>query len=95
MYVLTQKELDLTIERVVNRLRRTDVINHTNPTSQEDRLTQKEAAELLGITVQSLIKWKKKKLIPFYQIGRSIFYSKKELLEHARKSPSIVKPSRK
>ncbi len=95
MYVLTQKELDLTIERVVNRLRRTDVINYSNSTPQEDRLSQKEAAELLGITVQSLIKWKKKKLIPFYQIGRSIFYSKREILEQARKNPSLVKPSYK
>jgi len=94
IYVLTQKELDLTIERVVNRLRKTDIIIQSNSSSEDDRLTQTEAAELLGITVQSLIKWKKKKMIPFYQIGRSVFYSKSELLKQARKNPKLVKSVR-
>lgn len=95
IYVLTPKELDLTIERVISRLRKTDLITESNNNPEEDRLTQTEAAELLGITVQCLIQWKKKKLIPFYQIGRSIFYSKKELLRQARKNPSLIKVSRK
>jgi len=95
LYGFTNKDLERTIEIVVNRLRKTELISegHNNP--EKDRLSQKEAAELLGITVQSLIKWKKKKLIPFYQIGRSIFYSKRELLQQARKNPRLVKSVRK
>lgn len=95
IYILTKEELDLTIERVINRLRKTDIITPSNYNPDEDRLTQKEASALLGITVQCIIKWKKKKLIPYYQIGRSIFYSKKELLEHAKKNPALVKAARK
>lgn len=95
IYVLTKKELDLTIERVINRIRKTEFLPTNNNSPEEDRLTQTEAAELLGVSVQCLIKWKKKQLIPFYQIGRSVFYSKKELLQQARKNPDLVKASRK
>lgn len=96
IYVLTKEELDLTIERVINRLKKTDTINPVNNTNPEDdKLTQKEASELLGVTVQCIIKWKKKKLIPYYQIGRSVFFSKKELLAQARKNPALIKPVRK
>jgi excisionase family DNA binding protein len=95
LYGFTKQDLERTVELVINRVRKTELINESASSPEEDRLTQKEAAELLGITVQSLIKWKKKNLIPFYQIGRSIFYSKKELLAQARKNPSIVKSSRK
>lgn len=94
VYVLTQKQLDQTIERVVEQLKKTDLIHPEFKSDTNDRLTQKEASLLLGITVQSLIGWKKKKLVPFYQVGRSIFYSKKELLEVARKNTSLIKPSR-
>lgn len=95
LYGFTKKDLERTIEIVVERLRKTGQINDSHPSPENDRLSQKEAAALLGITVQSLIKWKKKKLIPFYQIGRSVFYSKRELLQQARKNPRLVKPIRK
>lgn len=95
VYVLTQKQLDQTIERVVEKLRKTDLIHKEFKSDINDRLTQVQACELLGVTVQCLIGWKKKNLIPFYQVGRSIFYSKSELLEVARKNPSLIKPSRK
>ncbi len=95
IYILTPKEIDRFIEVVINRLRKTELVNEASTNPEEDRLTQKEAAELLGVSVQCLIKWKKKKLIPFYQIGRSVFYSKKELLEQARKNSGLIKASRK
>jgi hypothetical protein len=95
LYGFTKKDLEQTIEIVINRLRKTDLIQESSSSPEEDRLTQSEAAELLGVTVQCLIKWKKKNLVPFYQIGRSVFYSKKELLGQARKNPSLVKTKRK
>ena len=94
LYGFTKKDLERTIEIVVERLQKTGQIGTSNTHPENDRLSQKEAAVLLGITVQSLIKWKKKKLIPYYQIGRSVFYSKKELLQQARKNPRLVKPVR-
>ena len=95
LYGFTKQDLERTIEVVINRLRKTELIQDSSSNPEEDRLTQTEAAELLGVTVQCLIKWKKKKLIPFYQIGRSVFYSKKELLNQAKKNPRLVKPKYK
>jgi len=91
LYGFTKKDLELTIELVVNRLRKTELINESSVNPEEDRLTQKEAASLLGVSVQCLIKWKKKELIPFYKIGRTVFYSKKELLNQARNNSNLVK----
>ena len=95
LYGFTKKDLEYTIELVVKRLRKTELISDTALDTQEDRLTQKEAAKFLGKTEQCLIQWRKKKLIPFYKIAGSVFYSKKELLDCARKNPKLVTPVRK
>lgn len=47
----------------------------------EDRLSQKNAAIFLGISVQCLILWKKKGILPFYKVKHKCYYSKKELIE--------------
>ena len=91
LYGYSKQDLERTIELVIARLRKTEFISQSNVNVKEDRLTQTEAADLLGVTVQCLINWKKKKLIPFYQIGRSVFYSKAELLKQAKKNPSLIK----
>ena len=61
LYGFTKQDLERTIEVVINRLRKTELIQDSSSNPEEDRLTQTEAAELLGVTVQCLIKWKKKK----------------------------------
>mgnify|MGYP003127011066 CR=1 FL=1 len=95
LYGFTKKDLENTIELVIKRLQRTNLANESVIHSEEDRLTQKEAAKFLGRSEQCLIKWKKKNLIPYYQIGNSIFYSKKELLECARKNGKLRRVSTK
>ena len=91
LYAFSRQDLESILEIVIDRIRKTELIGESYIAPEEDRLTQKEAAELLGTTVQSLISWKKKGLIPYYQINRSIFYSKKELLNLARNNPSLIK----
>jgi len=93
-YTHNKEDLKRVVRMVVEEIRKTETIpiGSTNP--EEDRLTQKEAAKFLGISVTSLISWKKKGMVPYFQIGRSVFFSKKELLELARKNPKLVKPSR-
>tara|TARA_R110002049_G_C9162040_1_gene561073 strand:- start:3935 stop:4237 length:303 start_codon:yes stop_codon:yes gene_type:complete len=95
LYGFTKKDLEHTIELVVKRLRKTELVNQTIIDTTEDRLTQKEAAKFLGKSEQCLIQWRKKKLIPFYKIAGSVFYSKKELLDTARNNPGLVKPAYK
>ena len=94
LYTHNKHDLENIIKHVVNEVRKTELLSSKSITPEEDKLTQKEAAAFLGISVVSLISWKKKNLIPFYQIGRSIFYSKSELLQTARKNPKLVKSTR-
>ena len=91
----SKKDLERIVEVVINRLRKTEFIQQTPINPEEDRLSQKEAATFLGISVTSLIAWKKKGKVPYYQIGRSIFFSKSELLKLAQKNPGLVQSSRR
>lgn len=93
-YSHNKEDLKRVVKMVVDEIRKTETID-SNITPKEDRLTQKEAASFLGISVTSLIAWKKEGKVPYYQIGRSIFFSKTELLKIARKNPDLIKSSRK
>ena len=48
LYGFTKKDLENTIELVIKRLQRTNLANESVIHSEEDRLTQKEAAILFG-----------------------------------------------
>lgn len=89
LYTHSKKDLEAIVEIVIERLRKMDVSETTKDIPEDDRLTQKEAARLLNISVVTLIDWKKKGLVPFYQVQRSIFYSKKELIEIAQKNRNL------
>ncbi len=90
-YTHTKEDLKRTVKMVLEELRKTELIQETSINPEDDRLSQQEAAKFLGISVTSLISWKKKKIVPYYQIGRAIFYSKKELLDLARKNAFVRK----
>ena len=52
-----------------------------------DFLTQNEAAEKLGITIQTLISWRKKGKIAFYKIGGAVKFKQSDInkfLENGR-----------
>lgn len=91
LYTHSKKDLEAIVEIVIERLRKMDLSETTKDIPDDDRLTQKEAARLLNISVVTLIDWKKKGLVPFYQVQRSIFYSKKELIEIAQKNRNLFK----
>ncbi|PKV49228.1 excisionase family DNA binding protein [Aquimarina sp. MAR_2010_214] len=91
----SKKDLERIVEVVIDRLRKTEFIQQTPINPTEDRLSQKEAAKFLGISVTSLIAWKKKGKVPYFQIGRSVFFSKSQLLKLAQKNPGLVQSSRR
>ena len=73
-----------------------DSLNRTFE-SELEKLSQKAASLLLGISVTTIIDWRKSGKIPrdaYMRIGRPIFYSKKKLLEYARNNRSISKNSK-
>lgn len=90
LYTHSKDDLERIVRKVINEIRKTELTSET-VTPEEDRLSQKEAAAFLGVSVVTLISWVKKGLVPRYQIEQSIFYSKNELLEIARKNRNLVK----
>lgn len=94
-YTHNKEDLVRAVRLVINEIRKTDTISNNPINPEEDRLTQKEAALFLGISVTSIISWKKLGKVPYYQIGRSIFFSKSELLKIAQKNKGLIQPSRK
>lgn len=57
---------------------------HLEPQMQE-LISQQECAKFLGITVGTLISWRKNGKIPFLKMGRTILYSKKQILNSFNK----------
>lgn len=54
------------------------------PEQSENLISFKEAADLLGVAPITIRKWTSDKLIPFYKLGRSVRFSKTELMEWVR-----------
>jgi len=94
-YTHNKEDLKRIVKMVVEEIRKTEHINDDGINVKEDRLTQREAATFLGISITSLISWKKKGKVPYYQIGRSIFFSKSELLKLAQKNREVLIANRK
>ncbi len=88
LYAYSEDQLEKIFEKLLNKFNKTSLIVAPQKEIPEvDQLSQQQAAKMLNRSVQTLIKWKKKRKIPFYQIEGTIFYSKTELLEYARNHP--------
>ena len=87
IYLIDENQIELIITRTLHSLehRVEEKTDHT----PDDILTQQQAAHLLGVTVATLISYKKKRLIPFSQIGRRIFFSKRDLLQAAQRNSQL------
>jgi|SRR5690606_33260260 len=94
-YTHNKEDLRRTVRMIIDEIRKTDTISDSPINSEEDRLTQKEAARFLGVSVTTIISWKKSGKVPYYSVGRSVFYSKQELLEIARKNPQLVRANKR
>lgn len=56
----------------------------------DDRLNQRQVAELFGRTEQTIIAWKKQGKIPYFQLGRFPIFSKSQLTNLALKNPHLI-----
>lgn len=96
LYAYSEKDLERVVEKLMRKIQKSTIADtDISGNIMGDRLTQKEAAEFLGCSVQTIMNWKKKGIIPYYQVESSIFYLKGELLECARKNSNLRKVSRK
>ncbi|HIP34101.1 MAG TPA: DNA-binding protein [Bacteroidia bacterium] len=80
----SQKDLQKFVEVVIDKLN-IQKPTQTTINSENDRLSQRECADLLGVSVTTLISYKRKKFLPFFKIGSRVFYSKKQVLNAIKK----------
>ncbi len=85
-YTHTKEDLVRAVRLVMNEIRQTELIDTIIPEGDE-KLSQKVASKFLGISVPTIIDWRKSGKIPrdaYMRIGRPVFYSKKKLIEIER-----------
>jgi hypothetical protein len=63
-------------------------IPQREPTKEAQIITGEDLSKKLGVTIQTLIRWRQKGKIPFLQIGNSIRYDLNKVLDslEAKKS---------
>jgi len=83
---------DIPLDEILDRVRQ--VVREeiaTTPkqgvtTSDDNKLiTQAELCEYLDVSKQTIIKWQKKKAIPFYEIGSAVRYRLSDVLKSIEK----------
>lgn len=79
------------LKELVGEVLQENSITNENKIDASEKLDQNSAAKFLNVSTQTLINWKKKHLIPYYQIGKSVFYLKHELLEALKNNPILNK----
>ena len=75
--IITEAELPQIIEQAVTAAL---LKQQTQAKPDNSLLIQQQAAELLSVSIPTLIKWKDKKLLPFSQIDRKIYFKKQDVL---------------
>lgn len=58
---------------------------------KDELLSIEEAGALLHVSKVTIHKWKKKKLIQSYRIGRKVYFKRKELMEAINRSLTLRK----
>ncbi|MFV8269720.1 helix-turn-helix domain-containing protein [Flavobacterium sp. GT2N3] len=51
------------------------------PKDEESLLSNEQTAEFFGVSIDTVLRWRKKKTIIGYMIGGSVLYKKSELLQ--------------
>lgn len=82
---MTRQELDEYIEKY--HLKSKPQISN----EPKERINQKQAAALFGVTPATIIRWQKKGVIPFNKVGNTVFYYKSALLEAAQMNQLLQK----
>jgi excisionase family DNA binding protein len=71
--------LDLIEEKIIKGLEKNN--NKPTPIQTDELLNVEEVCKFLRVSKVTIHKWKKKKLIVSYRIGRRIYFKKHELIK--------------
>jgi predicted DNA-binding transcriptional regulator AlpA len=94
--VITSKEdLEKMLKSIISQI----TVGNSFPSehTKEERLNQKQAAEYLGITQATLIRWKKQGRVPCDQLPGStkVTYYKSQLKAVLQRNPGLLQAPRK
>lgn len=79
------KAMSIAFEKVLSKKTISiGTLNDAEINQKDEYLSQKEACKFLSIHQSTIIRWRKENLIPFHRIGKSIMYSKNEIIVFAR-----------
>jgi len=77
---ITLDELETRLtDRFTSILQQSETVRTAPP--EDELLTAKQTAQLLGVSLVSLHKWKKQGLVKFYRYGSRIRFKKSEILQ--------------
>lgn len=96
-FVITSKaDLEKMLIGILSRMPKGYASNEEEE-KDSGRLNQKQAAEFLGITQATLIRWKKKGLVPVEQLPGStkVSYYKSQLKQILQRNPNLLGVARK
>jgi hypothetical protein len=74
--------IDELVEKLTNQLR----CSLSRPEPEDEWITEKQAADLLQVSRQTLKNWRDAQLIQYNRIGKSIRYSKNEIQTKVKKA---------
>lgn len=95
--VITSKaDLEKMLVGILSQMSGVHITGAREPENDE-RLNQKQAAEFLGITQATLIRWKKKGKVPYQQLPGSskVTYYKSQLRAALQRNVQLLQPNKK
>ncbi len=92
--ILSKKEVEKMFKDFLEEIKGT--IAAQEGVVNNEKMNQKEAAKFLGITEATLIRWKKKELVPYEQLPGSakITYYKSQLKATIQRNPKLLQAPR-
>src|SRR6267154_5513342 len=95
LVILSKKELEKIFKDFLDEIRNSKVILSEN--IEDERMKQKEAAEYLGVSQATIIRWKKNGLVPCDQLPGSskVTYYKSQLRAVVQRNPKLLQLPRK
>ncbi len=91
---LSRSELE---DIIMNSLRKIHKSDSASDLQEEEGMNLKATAEWLGVSQGTVIRYKHKKLIPYYQLpnSRKVIFYKSELRKVFQQNPELLQAARK
>ena len=87
----TEEEMIEMLKKAFSEIKESYSPKEKGEPETEEWFTQKQAARFFKTSEQTIMNWRKKGLIPYYQNERTVMFKKSELLEAMKKNDKLIK----